>query len=44
MIVLTNKELIKVLGGSKINSPFDIIYKFYRIFKIKWLMKKVFID
>lgn len=44
MFNLTNMELFNVDGGTIIYTPFDFVYKIYRTIKIKWLMKKVFVD
>ena len=38
---LSNIELHNIKGGS-ISTPFDLIYKLYRIIKIKILMKSIF--
>lgn len=44
MSKLSNYELLNVNGGASWNSAFNKLYEIYRIIKIKWLMKKVFID
>lgn len=44
MILLSNNELINIYGGTYKNTPFYFLEKFYRTMKIKWLMKKLFID
>ena len=40
MKYLSDFELYNITGGGLLSS----IYNFYRYVKIKWLMKKVFID
>ena len=44
MFKLVNKELKNIDGGAIFYTPFDWIYKIYRTIKIKWLMKKLFVD
>lgn len=40
---LSNRELDLITGGSFFVS-FELLYKIYRILKIKFLMNKLFID
>lgn len=44
MFNLTNEELVKIDGGSKIYTPIDLIQKIYRTIRIRILMKRLFID
>lgn len=44
MFKLTNKELKSIDGGAIFYTPFDWVYKICRTIKIKWLMKKLFVD
>lgn len=41
---LASDELFDVDGGAIIRTPFDWIFDVYRIIRIRWLMKKLFID
>lgn len=41
---LTSKELLNIDGGAIIRNPFDWICDIYRTIKIKFLMKKLFVD
>lgn len=44
MYKLTSMELFNVSGGTNTYTPFDFIYKVYRIVNIKCFMKRVFVD
>ncbi len=41
---LVSDELFGVDGGAIFYTPFDLISYVYRVIKIRWLMKKLFID
>lgn len=44
MSILSDNELINISAGACTYTPFDLIFKIYRIIKIRWLMKKVFVN
>lgn len=44
MFKLTDKEQKNINEGAIFYTLFDLVYKIYRINKIKLLMKKLFVD
>lgn len=44
MFKLTSRELKNIDRGAIFYTPFNWVYKIYRTIKIKWLIKKLFVD
>lgn len=41
---LTNTDLLKINGGANKQTSVEMLHEIYRILKIRWLMKKIFVD